>query len=256
MSDFDDVLERLITDPAFQTALRANPDAALAGYRLQPDERRLLAVQLDGHTGEERTVELRISKSGVMGMVGPVVSAMGLAGGPASPSGTGVFGLAPRDEGTFDPGTPEQSFGEMPVTQVFGTTGPGPGGGSFTPPEAVGYHTYVDVDGDGTWDANTAYERPDGGVDIHVDVNHDGKVDFIGRDYNRDGLVDDADFDTDLDGAMDTRMYDDNGDGWMDRSGPVPGPHADEQTFGQAPAEQAFGQAPAEQTFGQAPAGS
>jgi hypothetical protein len=55
---------------------------------------------------------------------------------------------------------------------------------------------------------------------------------------------------------MDTRMYDDNGDGWMDRSGPVPGPHADEQTFGQAPAEQAFGQAPAEQTFGQAPAGS
>ena len=47
MSDFDEVLERLITDPAFQTALQANPNAALAGYRLQPDERQLLAAQLD-----------------------------------------------------------------------------------------------------------------------------------------------------------------------------------------------------------------
>lgn len=244
MSDFDDVLERLIADPTFQAALQTNPDAALAGYRLQPDERQLLAAQLDSHTGEERTVEMRVSKSGVMGMVGPVVSAMGLAAS-AAPSGTGVFGLAPQDEGTFglapqdqgtfDPGTPDQTFGEMPVTETFGTMGQPSGGSSFVPAEAVGYRTYVDVDGDGIWDANTAYERPDGGVDIHVDVNHDGKVDFIGRDYDRDGLVDDADFDLDRDGVMDTRMYDDTGDGWMDRSGPVPGPHADEQTFGQAP---------------------
>jgi hypothetical protein len=85
VSDFDDVLERLITDPAFPAALRANPDAALAGYRLQPDERQLLAAQVDAHTGEERTVEMRVSKSGVMGMVGPVVSAMGTGRRPGVP---------------------------------------------------------------------------------------------------------------------------------------------------------------------------
>jgi len=79
------------------------------------------------------------------------------------------------------------------------------------------------VNGDGKWDAYTAYERPDGGVDIEVDVNHDGKIDFIGHDYNRDGLVDDAEYDTNRDGVMDTRMYDDTGDGWMDRREHIPG---------------------------------
>ena len=74
----------------------------------------------------------------------------------------------------------------------------------------------------------------DGGVDIHVDTNRDGVVDFVGHDYDRDGLVDTADFDTDRDGVMDTRMYDDNGDGWMDREAPLS--TSDQATFGQAPA--------------------
>ena len=108
---------------------------------------------------------------------------------------------------------------------------PGPPDG----PVAEGYHTYVDADGDGRWDASTAYQRADGGVDIHVDADRDGRVDFIGRDYNRDGLVDDADFDTDGDGALDTRMYDQNGDGWMDTSRRIPAPSEDVQTFGQTP---------------------
>src|SRR5262249_3216065 len=54
------------------------------------------------------------------------------------------------------------------------------------------------------------------------DVNHDGRIDFIGHDYDRDGLVDDAEFDTNRDGVLDTRMYDDTGDGWMDRRGRSP----------------------------------
>jgi hypothetical protein len=239
MSDFDEVLERLLADPVFQAALQANPEAALAGYRLEPDERRLLDTQLDRSPGEERTVELRISKSGVMGMVGPVVSAFGMAGGnPTEASGQGAFGLAPRDEGMLDPGSPTQTFGSVHATEVFGLSD-SPGSSAPPPVEAVGYHTSVDVDGDGHWDSTTAYERGDGGVDIRADVNHDGVTDFVGHDFDRDGLVDSADYDTNNDGVLDTRMYDDNGDGWMDRSSALPPPQAqppgDVQTFGQAP---------------------
>jgi hypothetical protein len=119
---------------------------------------------------------------------------------------------------------------------VFGLTDT-PGSPGTPPTEAVGYHTSVDVDGDGRWDATTAYERADGGVDIHADLNRDGVADFVGHDDNRDGLVDSADYDTDGDGVLDTRMYDDNGDGWMDRSAPLPGQPQPQQheTFGQAP---------------------
>ena len=113
--------------------------------------------------------------------------------------------------------------------------------------EATDYRTWVDVDGDGTWDAHTAYERTDGGVDIHVDIDHDGRVDFIGHDVDRDGLVDSAEYDTDRDGAMDTRMVDDNGDGWLDRRESIEPPDDDPkapQSFGNAPS-QSWGQAPA-----------
>lgn len=236
MSDFDDVLERLLSDPVFQAALQANPEAALAGYRLEPDERRLLDTQFDRGPGEERTVELRISKSGVMGMVGPVVAAFGMAGSGPVESGQGAFGLAPRDEGMLDPGTPKETFGSVPATEVFGLSD-GPNHANQPLIEATGYHTSVDVDGDGHWDAAKAYERGDGGVDIRVDTNHDGVADFVGHDDNRDGLVDSADYDTDHDGVLDTRMYDDNGDGWLDRAAPLPGQVQahDVETFGQAP---------------------
>jgi hypothetical protein len=234
MSDFDEVLERLLGDPVFQAALQADPEAALAGYQLDPEERGLLGAQFDIGAGEERTVEMRVTKSGVMGLVGPVVSALGLVGGQPTAQGTGSFGSVPQDEGTFDPGTAKQSFGEIPpAKESFGyTESPGQ-----APPHqvAAGYQTYVDADGDGRWDASTAYARADGGVDIHVDADGDGAVDFIGRDYDRDGLVDDADFDTNGDGVMDTRMHDHDGDGWMDRSAPIPARSEDVQTFGQTP---------------------
>ena len=67
MSDFDEVLERLVMDPAFRDVLRADPDRALAGYRLQPQERAVLDAQLDAGTGGDRMVEARISKSGIAG---------------------------------------------------------------------------------------------------------------------------------------------------------------------------------------------
>jgi hypothetical protein len=239
VSDFDALLERLVADPAFQAALAANPAAVLAGYDLDPDERELLSARVVGDSGVDRTVEIRTSKSGLAGMLGPVAAAFGLSGsthqafGSANDaftsahsheafgkdtghdafgtgSGHAAFGSATGDTG--------EAFGAAPVEQH-------PEAGTFasTPePLATDYHTHVDVDGDGKWDAYTAYQRSDGGVDIVV-TDHDGRVEFVGHDYNRDGLVDDADFDTNHDGVLDTRMYDDTGDGWMDRSERIPG---------------------------------
>jgi hypothetical protein len=88
---------------------------------------------------------------------------------------------------------------------------------------AADYHTRVDADGDGTWDAYQALERADGGVEVTVDRDGDGQADFVGYDYDRDGLIDVADYDQDFDGVVDTRMTDDTGDGWMDSSSPHPG---------------------------------
>jgi hypothetical protein len=228
MSDFDEVLERLVTDPGFQAALRANPGAALRGYQLDAQEWALLHEQVDLGDATDRTVEMRISKSGVFGMVGPVVSAFGMSGADGTPvfgradpptGSTPVFGLAQEsDDGVT------QTLGEAgsqtqsePVLGVVDASGPPvPSGG--TP--ATGYHTWVDAAGDGQGDAYVAVERGDGGVDILVDQDGDGAVDFVGHDYDRDGLVDEADYDTDHDGYIDTRMQDLNGDGWLDRRVP------------------------------------
>jgi hypothetical protein len=232
MSDFDEVLERLVTDPAFQAALRADPEAALRGYRLDPQERALLESQLDLGAGADHAVEERVSKSGVFGLVGPVVSGLGLG---APPEGTAAFGVA-RDEpakatfGRSDLGG-QPSFGTFdsppaPDDKPSGSGDPPYGAGA----PAVGYQTWVDADGDGYGDRYQAVERGDGGVDLYVDQNGDGVADFIGHDYNRDGLVDSADYDTDGDGAVDTRLVDDNGDGWLDRE--VPYSNEARATFG------------------------
>jgi hypothetical protein len=251
MSDFDDVLERLLNDPGFKAALAADPQRALFGYRLDPEERELLGVQFVAGEGGERTVEIRTNKSGVVGLVGPVAAALGVAVsgasnatagasvGGATPTGSQAFGAAPGTSsfghvaqqgvetfGFHDPSTEgTESLGSVggetsgagSGTQSFGAaSGDGVSFGN-APAEATEYRTRVDVDGDGSWDPHTVYERPDGGVDIVADIDNDGRVDFVGHDDDRDGLVDSADFDSDGDGVLDTRMHDDTGDGWMDR---------------------------------------
>jgi hypothetical protein len=233
VTDFDDVLERLLNDPSFASALAADPEAALRGYSLDPSERDLLTAQVVHGPGEERTVEMRTSKSGVVGMLGPVAAMLGAAA--HAPTGSQVFGTAPAgatfgqapsDAQTFgaapmsDSGggtTGNETFGAVNTTESVGSAPTGEGMGQ-APVRAHDYHTWVDTDGDGRWDKHVDYERADGGVDIVVDKDHDGRADFIGHDYDRDGLVDVADYDKNHDGGMDTRMYDDTGDGWMDRS--------------------------------------
>src|SRR2546430_11625794 len=78
MSDFDTVLERLVTDPGFAARLSADPTGALAGYRLSADEVDLLRSQVSTGDGGGRTVETRTSKASMMGLLG----AFGGGGGP------------------------------------------------------------------------------------------------------------------------------------------------------------------------------
>jgi hypothetical protein len=171
-------------------------------------------------------------------------SAGGAGGSAAAVQG---FGPAAPVQG-FGPAAPVQGFGPADAVQGFGPAGGaeaaytdglapadppaglvgGPGGqfGSaddarnagpdLDPPE--GYRTRVDVDGDGSWDRHTLRGDGDGGVDILVDANSDGQVDFIGHDTDADGLVDSAEYDKNRDGFFEKRSYDDDGDGWLDRS--------------------------------------
>ncbi|MEE6257166.1 hypothetical protein [Plantactinospora sonchi] len=328
MSDFDVVLERLLSDPMFAAALSAEPDAALAGYRLDADEVALLQLQFGTDPGGQHEVESRTNQSSLFGMFTPLVGFAGAvsvvddlhASGPgrADPAppevpatvpvaGTPVGGLAglgdeigrsiesatdaaladpagglagavtgaagaetgfgsagPAPVGSADPasgtclgaGQPSAVVGfgsaEPPAVAGFGVAEPpavvgfgvveppavvGSGGaeptaqagfGSASPPDmpapsvdapAVpeGYRTRVDVDGDGEWDRHSLRGRADGGVDILVDADRDGRTDFVGHDLDADGLVDISEYDRDRDGFFEDRMYDDDGDGWMDR---------------------------------------
>jgi hypothetical protein len=120
MSDFDDVLERLLVDPVFQARLAADPNAALAGYRLDPGERQLLNAQLSGADGTDRTVEMRTSKSGIIGMVGPVLSAMGLEAEVGHPP-LETIGNAPGHP-------PLETIGDAPIHGPLESMGSAPSG--------------------------------------------------------------------------------------------------------------------------------
>jgi hypothetical protein len=354
MSDFDDVLERLLTDQSFAAALTTDPDAALAGYRLDAGEIALLRSQVSGDAGgASAVVEARTTKSSTFGLfsalgdfsafgsaagaaahhvgeaVAPTGGTLGVAsahgalsatpaiaahvglgdapsggaggalggahsglgdgaggahsglgdgaggahsglgdgaggalggthsrlgdalGGGAggglggthselgdAPSGGagglgGALGGAHSGLGDAPAGgagaalgdAPVQDVNELPARSGFGNAprhglgDAGPTTHAEPPQRSVGdYHNRVDADGDGHWDKATYSARADGGVDIKVDVNHDGKVDFVGRDYDRDWKVDEATIDRDKDGVFEKTMYDDDNDGWLDRT--------------------------------------
>jgi hypothetical protein len=192
-------------------------------------------------------------------------STAGAAGGIGSAAGAAQgFGSAPaggaQGFGAAQGSSATQGFGAPDATQGFGSAdaappsyaagfGPADGragigsglgdeignavnqerGGGAPPPEPPeGYRTRVDVDGDGRWDRHSLRGTRGGGVDIMVDANSDGRVDFIGHDRDADGLVDSAEYDKNHDGFFERRSYDDNGDGWLDRHEtrrpPVPPP--------------------------------
>lgn len=244
MSDFDDVLERVLMDGSFRAALAADPARALAGYRLSAEEVELLRSQVSGDSGGDRTVETRTSKAGLFGLLGGVG---GLAPAPSPhPFASGEFG---GGSGGFTGAGPDSVVGHTGAPASFGasgggdigTAGPGHlmgstvdsgafGGGAHaaigdelghpgtlpgdhTP---VGYHPHIDVNGDGRWDHYTAVQHADGSIDVYADQNHDGRIDFVGHDRNGDGRIDSADYDENFNGTFETHQTDTNGDGWLD----------------------------------------
>jgi hypothetical protein len=248
MGDFDTILERLLVDGAFRAALAADPDRALAGFRLTPDEVGLLRSQLSADSGGERAVETRTSKSSLFGMLGSLsgLGGHGSAPGmmpPQPPEGSGQIGRALGELGAAPghgsvgaaPGhgvlagtegqASQASFGMSGGTQTVGSAGQGTlgaatGGHGMLAPSGdhtpVGYHPHIDADGDHHWDHYTTVQHSDGSVDIYEDRNHDGRVDFVGHDRDADGLVESADYDKNFNGTFETHMRDVNGDGWLD----------------------------------------
>jgi hypothetical protein len=251
MSDFDTVLERLLNEPSFAAALAGDPDLALAGYRLDEGEAELLRSQVAGDTAADvAKVETRTNKSSTFGLLAPFAAlggvvdsfghqladpghtsglgpapgdAWGAGGGaPAAHSALGDvpaahsgLGSVPAHDGLGDAPT-HQGLGEAPHQTIGEPSQAHAEAREITPPR--GYHPRIDADGDGTWDKATFHGRADGGVDITVDLNHDGKADFIGHDVDADHKVDFADYDKDHDGVFEKRMYDDDNDGWLDRT--------------------------------------
>lgn len=239
MSDFDTVLERLLTDPGFKAALAADPASALRGYQLSRDELELLYAQVSTDAGGQGPVEERISKASLFGLFGSLMHdsgighSIGQAGGAHAHLGVAgdSSGLSPAGPGTTT--TPlnigdslnsmvgHHSGADGVVVDDVNTGGPlGHGvtelpGGQAPPPD---YHPHVDVNGDGRWDQYTVRVRSDGGMDVVADMDHDGRPDFVGHDHNADGIIDSADYDRNLDGVFETHMTDTNGDGWMDRT--------------------------------------
>jgi hypothetical protein len=209
MSDFDTVLERLVTDPGFARALAADPNAALAGYRLDADEVALLRSQVSAGDGGDRRVEERTSKASMVGLLG---SLGGIGTGHQGAAAAVGHELAAQQHhhAGFGPNVPNPYDTPPPAE----TTAAGPG---FGDQPAVGYHPRIDADGDGRWDHYTAVRHADGSVDVYEDRNGDGRIDFVGHDANGDGILQSADYDENFDGHLETHMVDDNGDGWMDR---------------------------------------
>lgn len=67
MTDLNDVLERLMTDPGFRQQLKDDPSSALAGYDLDDSEMNLLRSQVTEEAGAGGSVEQRTSKSALGG---------------------------------------------------------------------------------------------------------------------------------------------------------------------------------------------
>jgi hypothetical protein len=328
MSDFDEVLERLLGDPAFKARLATDPAGALAGYQLTPDELDILRSQV-GDAGGQSHVEQRTSKASMFGVFSSIGSGLGdlipghgqghghggsAAGhqmhevveqqyggrhAAAEPAGSGPIGhqleemaqggrhasasleevhtsasleevhtsahleevhteshyesrtehhSESRSSGTVyrsgtyagaTGGTPQEpgsgggigaglaGVGQGGQPAGHGAAGPAGGlaglaqqAGHAQVPGAAptdGYHTRVDWDGDGRWDQHTYVNRADGGVDIVVDTDGDGRAEFVGHDTDRDGLINSSEIDTNHDGVVDARYEDVNGDGWLDR---------------------------------------
>jgi len=145
----------------------------------------------------------------------------GLSAAPDAQSGMDAqsgLSAAPDAYSGFGAADPQSGLSAAPDP---GPPGAGGIGGSASVAPVGDYHARVDVQGDGKWDAHTYSARADGGIDINVDLNHDGRADFVGVDHDRDGLIDESYMDFNHDGKMDAHYVDTNHDGWLDKRVPI-----------------------------------
>ena len=159
MSDFDAVLERLLTDPSFQAQLAANADSALAGYKLDAGEAELLRQQVAADVGASAAaVEQRVNKSSTFGLF----SSFGGFGGAADSVGGGLarqgLGSAPADSGAdlgewsefgTAAGVAANAVAEHPAAEGFGSAPDawGTGGGDLSAQSGFGSAPDLDVPG-------------------------------------------------------------------------------------------------------------
>jgi hypothetical protein len=145
-------------------------------------------------------------------------SALGRAVASASEPATG-FGDRPDGQGGDLDGLPAVTgLGDVPssVGSSLGASVLGATAKATDLPAPKGYHNRVDADGDGHLDKATYRGNINGGADILVDIDGDGRTDFIGHDTDLDNRVDYADYDKDGDGIFEKRMFDHDGDGYLD----------------------------------------
>ncbi|MDP9797549.1 hypothetical protein J2S43_006061 [Catenuloplanes nepalensis] len=255
MPGFDDALERLVIDPAFATALATDPDHALAGYTLSPDEAALLRSQISTGTSDtgHSTVESRTNQSSLFGLFGDIfptadgAPAGGIAGAPAGSSAGGAgFGPGPAADSGFGPavigsgsagsgsaGSGPAGFGPAGSGSAgsgavgFGPAGSGPemslhgtGPGALPSDPTTGFGT---ADDRGFGDATTQFlgEAPPpvpDGYRTRVDADGDGTWDPHSV-RGRPGRGVEILADRDGDGRTDFTGHDIDADGLIDHAG-------------------------------------
>jgi hypothetical protein len=247
MSDFDAVLERLVTDPAFTSALAADPAAALSGYDLSEEEVELLRSQVSAGDAADRTVEIRTSKASMMGlltplaglgMTDPTVIGRGVAHVPEAAQGwmgpgeshAGWMGPGDAPAGWMGPGDSGISNVDGPTdtgfSDVGGHYGPAGGGaaehglGEASALESGGHYDgghYGSVPGtEPTMDSVMGEgDQPATGYHPHIDADGDGKWDQYTAVRHADGSVDVYE-DRNHDGVVDFVGHDQNGDGVLE----------------------------------------
>ncbi|GAA0802489.1 hypothetical protein [Spirilliplanes yamanashiensis] len=247
MSDFDAVLERLLTDPGFAAALAAAPGPALAGYDLTPDEVALLCSQAGGDCAPPSQVERRVTKSSAFGLFGPLLGGGAEQGFGAAPAGASGFGggtayhSVPGDDAGPPPGlgvvpAPAPAVVELgPAERAvsgFGAAPAGSAGFGAAPAEASplarGVASVVTTAAQAGYEAVRAREDAglggpvgDGaapeGYRNRVDADGDGRWDPATYRGRADGGVDIL-VDLDGDGRADFAGHDDDRDNRVDRA--------------------------------------
>lgn len=251
MSDFDTVLERLLTDPSFATELSRDPEGTLSGYRLDDGEKEILRSQVSAdEQGATAAVEGRMTKSSTFGLFSSLGdwSEFGTAAGVAARHGAEVAGQGGAGGGADLPvrsalgDAPARDLDDLPAAVGMGnrpTAGMGDAetvklAAHLTPAEHVTSAEHVapaqQVAPAEHQQADIEHLKPPKGYANKVDADGDGhwdKATYVGRedggvdilvDLNKDGNPDFVGRDLDADWTVDEADIDRDKDGVFEKT--------------------------------------